>query len=90
MGGGNSPVQVGSSTTWTSKICVSNGGGYTSDTMLAGIQSDGTLWTWGFNTSGQLGLGNTTTTYTPTKVGTLTTWKKAVPGQANAIAIAAS
>jgi alpha-tubulin suppressor-like RCC1 family protein len=88
MGGGNSPVQVGAYTTWTSKISVSNGGGPTSDTLLAGIQSDGTLWTWGFNSSGQLGLGNTTTTYTPTKVGSLTTWTKAVAGQANVIAIA--
>ena len=41
---------------------------------MSGIQSDGTLWTWGFNNSGQLGDGNTSTTSVPAKVGTLTTW----------------
>jgi alpha-tubulin suppressor-like RCC1 family protein len=36
--------------------------------------SSGTLWAWGVNTYGQLGLGNTTTQNTPTQVGTDTTW----------------
>ncbi|WP_181248446.1 fibronectin type III domain-containing protein [Flavobacterium magnum] len=40
----------------------------------AAIKTDGTLWTWGWNAFGQLGLGNTTNVTTPAKVGTAT-WK---------------
>ena len=71
--GANSPVQVGSATTWTNKISAGSGS-TTSGSMMSGIQSDGTLWTWGFNNYGQLGDGNTSTTSVPAKVGTLTTW----------------
>ena len=71
--GANSPVQVGSATTWTNKISAGDGG-TASTTMMAGIQSDGTLWTWGFNESGQLGLGDTVYRSSPIQVGALTTW----------------
>ncbi len=42
--------------------------------FMAGIKTDGTLWAWGLNTSGQLGLGNTTEFTSPQKVGTDTDW----------------
>jgi alpha-tubulin suppressor-like RCC1 family protein len=42
--------------------------------FMAGIKTDGTLWTWGVNTSGELGLGNTTQYNSPQKVGTDTDW----------------
>jgi len=48
---------------------VSAGGSHT----LA-IKSDGTLWAWGWNEYGQLGLGNTTDQHSPVQVGTDTTW----------------
>jgi len=48
------PKQVGDNTNWNS---VSAGGNYT-----AGIQSDNTLWTWGYISSGQLGNGATSQT----------------------------
>jgi RHS repeat-associated protein len=32
------------------------------------VKSDGTVWTWGLNSSGQLGNGNTTTQKSPVKV----------------------
>jgi len=71
--GQNSPVQVGTATTWTNKI--SAGAGATSSvTSNAGIQSDGTLWAWGFNDTGQLGQGNTTPYTSPMQVGSLNTW----------------
>jgi alpha-tubulin suppressor-like RCC1 family protein len=34
--------------------------------------TDGTLYAWGYNGAGQLGVGDTTTRYLPTRVGTLT------------------
>jgi alpha-tubulin suppressor-like RCC1 family protein len=36
------------------------------------LQSDSSLWCWGHNASGQLGLGNTTDATTPAHVGALT------------------
>jgi RHS repeat-associated protein len=38
----------------------------------AALKSDGTVWTWGYNKHGQLGLGTTTSTTTPQKVAGLT------------------
>jgi hypothetical protein len=39
-----------------------------------GIKSDGTLWSWGNNFQGQLGVGDTTNRNIPTQVGSAT-WK---------------
>lgn len=68
----SSPVQVGSLTTWKS---VSAGGNFT----LA-IKTDGTLWAWGKNNYGQLGVGDTTNRNTIVQVGTLTNWKSVAAG----------
>ena len=38
------------------------------------IKTDGTLWAWGRNNFGQLGIGNTIDKNTPTQVGTDTDW----------------
>lgn len=62
----SSPVQVGALTTW-SKI------GSTNDSTYA-IKTDGSLWDWGMNGDGQLGLGNVTSYSSPKQVGALTTW----------------
>ena len=37
------------------------------------IKSDGTLWAWGYNVYGQLGLGNKTQMTSPVQVGSDTT-----------------
>ena len=66
----SSPKQVGSLTNWAS---LASGGG--ANYMLA-IKTDGTLWSWGWNNQGQLGLGNTNYYSSPVQVGALTTWKK--------------
>jgi alpha-tubulin suppressor-like RCC1 family protein len=42
--------------------------------MAAAISTNGTLWTWGRNDYGQLGLGNRTYYSSPKQVGSLTTW----------------
>jgi alpha-tubulin suppressor-like RCC1 family protein len=44
-----------------------------------GIKTDGTLWTWGYNDSGQLGDGTTTNRSSPVQVAG-TTWKKVSGG----------
>lgn len=42
------------------------------------IKTDGTLWTWGFNISGQLGNGANADVYTATQIGNGTTVDKPV------------
>ena len=68
----SSPVQVGTLTDW--KLVA--GGNY----HTAAIKTDGTLWSWGYNGDGQLGLGDTTDRFSPVQVGTLTNWKQVVGG----------
>jgi alpha-tubulin suppressor-like RCC1 family protein len=68
----SSPVQIGSASNWT-QVSV----GF--DFALA-IRSDGTLWTWGLNSDGQLGRGNRTNTLAPLQLGTLTNWKAVAAG----------
>jgi len=76
----SSPVQVGALTNWSK---VANSGSYYS---LA-TKTDGTLWSWGLNTSGRLGLGNITTYSSPKQVGALTNWSLVAAGRNNSMAI---
>ena len=64
----SSPVQVGSDTNWN-KIDITHGG-----TGVAGTKTDGTLWTWGQNTWGQLGRFVDTNRSVPTQVGSDSGW----------------
>ena len=64
--GVSSPNQVGALTTWS----VLSGGHLYS----IAIKTDGTLWDWGRNNLGQLGLGNLTDYSSPKQVGALATW----------------
>ena len=43
---------------------------------VAAIKTDGTLWTWGRNLDGQLGLNNTTGYSLPKQVGSSTNWRR--------------
>jgi len=74
----SSPKQVGSLTTWNTL------GGAAGGSSFA-IKANGTLWSWGYNGNGELGLNNTTTYSSPTQVGALTNWS-AVGGGTNSIA----
>ena len=47
---------------------------------MCAIRTDGTLWTWGNNSSGQLGLGDTTSRSSPVQVGSLTNYKTFTKG----------
>ncbi|MDQ8208704.1 CARDB domain-containing protein [Coraliomargarita sp. SDUM461003] len=51
------------------------------------IKADGTLWTWGNNDYGQLGLGDTTTRLVPTQVGSATNWTQVEAGSAFSMAL---
>ncbi len=68
------PAQIGSDKDWKAAFA----GRHSS----FAIKKDGTLWAWGYNRRGQLGLGNTTNQSSPVKVGTATSWK-AVAGGSN-------
>ncbi len=46
----------------------------TSDSYSLAIQNDGSLWAWGNNSSGQLGVGDTEPRFTPTPVGSDRDW----------------
>lgn len=50
-------------------------------------KSDGTIWGWGRNASGQLGLGNATDQNTPQKIGTATTWASISTGSTHTLAV---
>lgn len=41
-----------------------------------GIRTDGTLWAWGYNNKGQLGLGDVVNRSSPVQIGTGNTWSK--------------
>jgi len=51
------------------------------------IKTDGTLWSWGANGSGQLGHGNLTSFSSPRQVGALTNWLKIASANNNTLAI---
>ena len=75
-----SPVQVGALSVWT-KIAAQ----MTSNNLA--LQSNGTLWAWGSNFSGQLGLSNTTDRSSPTQVGALSNWYQVACGYLSSYAI---
>ncbi|MBO3099164.1 T9SS type A sorting domain-containing protein [Gelidibacter pelagius] len=51
------------------------------------IKTDGTLWTWGHNSGGQLGDGTTTEKRVPFKIGSDTDWATIATGYQHVIAI---
>ncbi|MBC8643789.1 hypothetical protein H9W95_06340 [Flavobacterium lindanitolerans] len=67
--------------------CVQKAGAGSSCTFV--IKSDGTLWAWGRNNYGQLGIGNTTNTPVKTQVGTASNWQNIEGGQFHTVAIKA-
>ena len=73
------PTQVGDDTDW---LAISAG-----DNHTIALKENRTLWAWGHNSSGQLGLDNTTKRVTPTQVGTATDWLAISGGSTHTIAL---
>jgi alpha-tubulin suppressor-like RCC1 family protein len=72
-------TQLGTATDW---MKVSAG----SEFSLA-IKNTGTLWSWGLNNTGQLGIGNTTNQNVPVQVGTATNWADIDAGNQHSLAL---
>lgn len=68
----SSPVQIGALTTWSRVSC---GGNHS-----VASKTDGTLWAWGSNAYGQLGINSQIDRSSPVQIGALTTWTKAECG----------
>ena len=79
----SSPTQVGSLTNWASVS--STGSGYTVHVMA--IKTDGSLWSWGQNGYGQLGLNSVISHSSPVQVGSLTNWARVSAGYNTTMAI---
>ena len=72
------PVRVGAGVDWA-QISI--------DTFSAcALKGDRSLWCWGRNAEGQLGLGDTRDRYVPTQVGSITAWTSMSVGRFHACA----
>ena len=71
----SSPVQVvGSTNTWKQVAC--------GNFHTAAIKTDGTMWAWGFNSTGQIGDSTVTNKSAPSQViGSDNNWKQVAGGQ---------
>lgn len=65
----NTFLRIGTANNW-SKV-------YSGWASILAIKNNGTLWAWGTNFSGNLGIGTNSNAYTPTQVGTSNQWKMA-------------
>jgi hypothetical protein len=93
-----------STTARTAPVLVSNGAATTAWTKIAvgdqfaiglragtstGTATGGTLWAWGLNSNGQLGLGDQTNRSVPTQIGKDATWVGVWAGKYHAVALKA-
>ena len=60
------PTQVGNDSTWVDVECGTN--------FTIGQKANGTIWAWGNNATGQLGIGNTSQQNSPVQIGNDSTW----------------
>jgi alpha-tubulin suppressor-like RCC1 family protein len=82
------PTQIGAGYRWrdVSNGCAGPANPNSASTTLA-IRSDGTLWGWGGNSYGQLGVGDTTDRRIPVQIGIKTDWVSVSSGECYSMAI---
>jgi alpha-tubulin suppressor-like RCC1 family protein len=73
------PAQIGTDSNWTA---ISAG-----ESHNLALKSNGTLWSWGRNIQGQLGIGSLVDTSSPVQVGTDNNWAKIATGNSHCLAI---
>lgn len=84
----SSPTQVGADTGWLSvtvgnlHTCAIRRGSY-----VRSAKGSGTLWCWGANAEGQLGVGDTAQRNVPVRVGSTADWASASAGGAHSCAV---
>lgn len=75
-------TRIGTDNDWADMAC-SRFWGYSA----FAIKTNGTLWSWGKNSAGQLGIGNTQAQTLPVQVGTDTDWKQVAAGVSSVLAL---
>ena len=78
-GGHYSPEQVGEDTDWAAVAAGTN--------FSLALKTNGSLWAWGDNTYGQLGIGTSASWDRPQQIGTSRDWVSIVAGGANAFGL---
>lgn len=73
------PRRIGTDTNWA---VISAGHAHT-----VALKKDGSLWAWGWNSSGQLGDGSNIDRYSPVRVGTGTNWSSISAGDSHTVAL---
>jgi alpha-tubulin suppressor-like RCC1 family protein len=86
VGPGNTPTRVGTDNDW---IAIAASGdvdpGYGTHSLA--LKADGSLWSWGSNDAGELGLGNSGfIQFTPARVGTNSDWVAVAAGSGTSLA----
>lgn len=65
----SSPVQIGTANNWKYPVAAPQ-----NSAAAGALRTDGTLWMWGYNASGQLGQGVVTNRLSPVQTGTASNW----------------
>jgi alpha-tubulin suppressor-like RCC1 family protein len=68
----NAPTQTGTNSDWFNIT--------TGDSHVFAIKTNGTLWAWGYNFSGQLGDSTQSNRYTPRLIGSVSDWSLITAG----------
>ena len=82
----SSPVQIGTDSNW-SKVSVGQSSTYANRNFCVAIKTTGTMWSWGSNTQGALGLRDLIDRSSPVQIGTSTDWASVACGRSSVLAI---